>query len=86
MFRTFAEQIYGTTEKVNNFKARFADEFRDPGNANHNEKGFLKMLNKFGVGHGVTLYRGNDDCNHWTALKLVGNANGPDTIEEQACY
>lgn len=36
----------------------------------NNTKAFLKMMQKMGIGSGLTLYRGNEDCNQWTKINI----------------
>ena len=39
-----------------------------------------------GFNPGVTLYRGNADCNNWTALSYEESANGTDaSVGVQPC-
>lgn len=78
-FRIFANKIAGNTEKMEEFKKNYdpklGTQFVDT-----NETNFLQMLEDFGVGNGLTLFKGNSDCNEWTKLKA-----GPFGAVEDPC-
>jgi hypothetical protein len=72
-FRTFAKKIAGDNgndkTKMDKFIADYERRLISPVEEN-NTKEFLKMMQEMGVGAGMTLYRGNDDCNQWTKINL----------------
>lgn len=87
-FTIFANKIAGSIAKESKFRNGYKDNFRYSENATAkdlNEMGFLRMMNDFGAGNGLGFYRGNEDCNQWTSLKLERHATGPDTIEPTDC-
>lgn len=86
-FLLFANKIAGTEKKKRDFFNNYKDQFVYMNDKTRNEMEFLQMM-KFigGYNPGVTLYRGNTDCNSWTALSYEESANGtPATIGTQPC-
>ncbi len=79
-FRIFANKIAETDTKQNAFIDNNAKKFNF-NNAAANEVGFLNMLKDNLGALGLTLYRGNDDCNRWTKL-TVDNFN---LVSETPC-
>lgn len=77
LFRRFAEKICGVGGNDNvrkeNFKSDYEYLLRSP-DATYNELQFLKMMSDKKIGLGMTLFRGNNDCNQWSKLSLfMGN-------------
>lgn len=72
-FRIFAKNIAGENgndqAKIDKFIDSYEKKLNSPVEEN-NTKEFLKMMQQMGVGTGMTLYRGNDDCNQWTKLAI----------------
>lgn len=75
-FRDFAVKIVGENgtdvKKMNFFRNKFYDNINSD-NQDKNEKEFLKLLkNEYSVQNGLILYRGNNECNQWTRIKIDG--------------
>ena len=80
-FAAFANNIINQEEKDGRkFTATYNPLFDSPGTG-INEKEFLKMLAKEGGVNGLTLYRGNEDCNQWERLFLDNFGE----VDEEAC-
>lgn len=50
-------------------KEKYADKI-NTSNIEANEKGFLQMLNEYGAGDGVSLFRSNSDQSQWSRLSV----------------
>jgi hypothetical protein len=72
-FRNFAKKIAGENGddkyKMDQFISNYERLLNSPVEEN-NTKAFLKMMQEMGVGTGLSLYRGNEDCKEWTKINL----------------
>ena len=73
-FRLFANEIAGNANKIKTFIDKYDSKLKssDP---DLNETNFLQMLKDYGIGNGLSLFRGNNSCNEW--IKLKAGAYGP---------
>jgi len=87
-----ANKIYSPTDstKANKFLKDNKESFRWLSDSISNEVGFLQMLEKYKKNGGITFYKGNADCNKWSALSYsaILPQSGPPTytILKQNCF
>jgi hypothetical protein len=89
-FRILANKIAVDIAAENKFADQYKAKFLFINNMFDNEKQFLEMMIKMKVNGGFTLYRGNSNCDKWTALSLesVSQLVGPPiiNIKEKDCF
>jgi len=91
-FRKMANKIYSSTDSsvAKKFKDENVEKFNWLTDSIANELGFLKMLEKFKKGGGLSFYKGNTDCNKWSALSYSATLpqSGPPvySIEKKNCF
>ncbi len=80
-FRRFAEKISASSKAVKDFQADYNPKLISA-NPDNNEENFLKMMQEMNAGTGLTLFRGNKDCNQWTKLSLSGTGG----VVDEPCF
>jgi uncharacterized membrane protein YgcG len=68
-FRLLAQRITSTEKKYVKIKKMYEDKINTPDIA-ANEKAFLQMLNDYGAGDGVSLFRSNSNLSQWSRLSV----------------
>jgi uncharacterized membrane protein YgcG len=68
-FLNYANYIAARQRKNKWFTNKYDKKFNFQ-STNRNEEEFLKMLKDCNAGNGLTLYRGDGNCNKWTKLEL----------------
>ncbi len=68
-FRLLAQRITSTEKKYVKIKEKYADKINTT-DIEANERGFLQMLNEYGAGDGVSLFRSNSNLSQWSRLSV----------------